>query len=190
MTSRTHNAIALASLVTVSVFYQPNSLNIVTLVGAVIGNNIGSLIPDMDTSGNYLWGLLPQGQKIGKLLRRIFYKHRTITHSLLGLLFIFEFFKWFLPKVFNSNFIDPNIILISIMIGFISHLIADSFTEEGIPLLFPLKITFGIPPIKKVRIKTGRGFENFVVFPAVWIYLFFIIQKNQNTFLEILKNVK
>ncbi len=91
MTSRTHNAIAFASLITVSAFYSPASINLPTLIGAIIGNNIGALIPDMDTSGNYLWGLLPQGKTLGKFLRKIFYKHRTITHSLLGLFLILFF---------------------------------------------------------------------------------------------------
>lgn len=190
MTARTHNAIALASLVTIAGFYPLASLNLPTLIGAIIGNNIGALIPDIDTGGNYLWGLLPQGRILGRFLKKIFYKHRTITHSALGLFLIYKFFEWILPKIFNSSFIDPNIILISIMIGFISHLVSDGFTEEGVPLLFPLRINFGIPPIKKIRIKTGRWFENFVVFPGVWIYLFWFVQKNQNIFLQILKNVR
>lgn len=190
MTSRTHNAIAFASLVTVAAIYPPENLNLPTFIACIIGNNIGGLIPDMDTSGNYLWGLLPQGDTLGKYLRKIFYKHRTITHSFLGLFLIYNFFGWVLPLLFNSDFINPNLLLTSIMIGYISHLLSDSFTEEGIPLLFPLRIAFGIPPIKKVRMKTGQWFENIVVFPGVWIYLFIFVQKNYNTFLSILKMVK
>lgn len=190
MTSRTHNAIALASLVTVSAFYPPVSINLSTLVGVIIANNIGGLIPDMDTGGNYLWGLLPQGKTLGKFLRKIFYKHRTITHSLLGLFLIYSFFDFLLPKIFNTTFVDTNLILGSLMIGFVSHLFADSFTEEGIPLLFPLRIPFGIPPIRKIRIKTGRWFENLIIFPSVWIYLVWFVHQNQNIFLQILRNTK
>lgn len=190
MTSRTHNAIALASLVTVAAIYPPESINVTTFIGVIIANNIGGLIPDMDTSGNYLWGLLPQGKFLGRFLRKIFYKHRTITHSLLGLFLIFSFLDFVLPKLFNSSFVDTNLILSSIMIGFVSHLVADSLTEEGIPLLFPLKLTFGIPPIRKIRIKTGRWFENLIVFPGVWIYLFWFVNQNKETFLEILSMVK
>lgn len=189
MTARTHNAVAFASLITAAAYYNPQPLNILTLVVGIIGVDIGALIPDMDTSGNYLWGLLPQGHKLGELLKNIFYKHRTITHSLLGFFLTYEFFKWILPKVFNSNFIDPGIIFACIMIGFVSHLVADSFTEEGIPLFFPLKITFGIPPIKKVRIKTGHWFENFVVFPAIWIYLIWFVNINREILLSILRNL-
>lgn len=190
MVAKTHNAIALASLLTVAAFYPPQTLNIPTFVGAIIANNIGGLIPDMDTGGNYLWGLLPQGKTLGKFLRKIFYKHRTITHSILGLFLLFNFFSILLFKLFNPNFIDPNIILVSLMIGFVSHIFADSFTEEGVPLLFPLRINFGILPIRAIRIKTDHWFENFVIFPGVWIYLFWFMYTNQQLFLEILRNIR
>lgn len=189
MVAKTHNAIALASLVTIAGMFPPNNLNLTTLVGVIIGNNIGGLIPDMDTSGNYLWGLLPQGHILGKFLRKIFYKHRTITHSLLGTFLVYKFFDYILPKLFNDSFIDPSLILASIMIGFISHLFADSLTEEGIPLLYPIPLTFGIPPIRKVRIKTGHWFENWIIFPGVWIYLFFFIQKYYPTFKTLLHGI-
>jgi inner membrane protein len=189
MTARTHNAIAFASLVTVATYFPPSHLNLLTLIVGVVGVDIGALIPDMDTSGNYLWGLLPQGQKLGNFLKDIFYKHRTITHSLLGFFLIYKFFEWLLPRIFNPSFIDPKIIFASIMIGYISHLVADSFTEEGIPLLFPLKIAFGIPPIKKMRIKTGGWFENFVVFPVTWIYLIWFVNLNKEVLLHILRNL-
>jgi inner membrane protein len=142
MVARTHNAIAFASLITIAGIFPPNEINLTTLVGVIIGNNIGALIPDMDTSGNYLWGLLPQGQFLGKFLRKIFYKHRTITHSLLGMFLVYKFLDFLLHKLFNENFVDVNLILVSIMIGFVSHLIADSLTEEGIPLLYPIPLTF------------------------------------------------
>jgi inner membrane protein len=190
MTSRTHNAIAFGSLVVAAGLFPPESLNLPTFIACIIGNNIGGLLPDMDTSGNYLWGLLPQGDTLGKYLRKIFYKHRTITHSLLGLFLIYNFFNWLLPVLFNSDFIDSRLVLISIMIGFVSHLLSDSLTEEGIPLLFPLRIAFGIPPIKRVRIKTGQWFENLVIFPGVWVLLFVFVQKNYSSFINILKMVR
>lgn len=190
MVAKTHNAIALASLVTVTYFYPPESLNLTTFVAVIIANNIGGLIPDMDSGGNYLWGLLPQGKVLGKFLRKIFYKHRTITHSLLGLFLVYNFFLFLLPKLFNQNFIDTNLILTSLMIGFFSHLMADSLTEEGIPLLFPLGLTFGIPPIKKIRIKTGKWFETLIIFPGIWIYLFWFVYSNQQIYLQILKNIQ
>lgn len=189
MTARTHNAFAFASLVTVAAYFPPEHINLLTFVVAIVGVDIGALIPDMDTGGNYLWGLLPQGQKLGSFLRKIFYKHRTITHSLLGFFIVFKFLECVLPRIFNSNFIDPNIIFASIIIGFASHLISDSFTEEGIPLLFPLRIPFGIPPVRAIRIKTGQWFENIVIFPVIWIYLIWFVNMHKETLLGILRGL-
>jgi len=189
MTARTHDVFAFASLVTVANYYPPTHLNFYTLFASVVGNIVGALIPDMDEGGNRLWDLLPAGNSLGKVFRRVFYKHRTITHSFVGFYLIFRFLDWFLPKIFNSNFVDPKIVLISIMIGYLSHLLSDSFTEEGVPLFFPINFNFGIPPIKRMRIKTGEWFEKFVVFPAIGIYLVWFIGKHYEVLLRILKLV-
>ena len=189
MTARTHNAFALASLVTAAAYIPIPQMNLTTFIMAMVGVNVGALIPDMDTSGNYLWGLLPQGQRLGGFLRRIFYKHRTITHSLLGYILIYNFLNWILPRLFNSSFVDHNVLFASLMIGYLSHLLSDSFTEEGIPLLFPLHLTFGIPPIRKVRIKTGQWFENIVLFPAIWIYLVWFVNLKKEIFLPIFRSI-
>ena len=54
MTARTQDAFAFASLVSVAAYYPPGSLNLFTLFAAIIGNNIGALMPDMDSAGNRL----------------------------------------------------------------------------------------------------------------------------------------
>lgn len=187
MTARTHNIFAFASLITTAAYFPPNNLNLTTMVFAIVGTDIGALIPDMDTGGNYLWGLLPQGERLGNIFKKIFYKHRTITHSFLGLFLVYEFFGWLLPRIFNSSFIDPQIIFISIMVGYVSHLIADSFTEEGIPLFFPLRFSIGFPPIKKIRIHTGSWVEKFIVFPAICVYLIWCVNLNKEVLLSIFK---
>lgn len=189
MTARTHNAFAFASLVTAAAYFPPESINLLTFIVAIVGTDIGALIPDMDTGGNYLWGLLPQGHKLGEFLRKIFYKHRTITHSLLGLFLIYKFFDSILPRIFNASFLNPHIVFASLIIGYISHLVSDSLTEEGVPLLFPLRISFGFPPVKAMRIKTGGWFENFVVFPGVWIYLIWFVNLNKEVLLHLLKGL-
>ncbi|MEK7802589.1 MAG: metal-dependent hydrolase [Pseudomonadota bacterium] len=190
MTSRTHDAFAFATLVTVAAFYPPQNMSVMTLIFAIIAADIGALIPDMDTAGNRLWELLPQGQKVGKVLRHIFFKHRTITHSIIGVFAIYKFLEWLLPKITNEAFVDSNVILASVMIGIFSHLLSDSLTEEGVPLLFPLRIAFGIPPIRKIRIKTGQWFENLVVFPGVWLYLLWFVSTHQLPLLAILRSLR
>jgi len=189
MTSRTHDAFAFASLVTVAALVPLPPMSLLTAIGAVIASDIGAAIPDMDTAGNRLWEMLPQGDKVGKVLRNVFYKHRTFTHSIIGVFTIFKFLEWLLPKFLNKEFIDPQVLLWSTMIGIISHLISDSLTEEGIPIFFPVKFTFGIPPVKWIRIKTGQWFEHFVVYPAVWIYLVWFIYRNESVLLGILRTL-
>lgn len=190
MTARTHNAFAIASLLTVAAFFPPKDINVLTIVGSVIAADVGALFPDMDQAGNDLWKLLPARNSIGKVFRRIFYKHRTLTHSLVGVYLIFRLLEWLLPKVLNQAYVDPHIILAAFIVGYLSHLLSDSLTEEGLPLLFPININFGIPPIKSWRIKTGKWFENFVVYPSVWIYLFWFAYQKQDVFIGIFNIVR
>jgi inner membrane protein len=187
MTARTHDAIAFASLITVAAFYQPDQLNLSTLIVAVIAADVGAAIPDLDTAGNRLWHMLPAGERIGKYLRRVFYKHRTITHSLLGGIILYKLLEVMLFNFLNPDFLDPQLILAATMIGFVSHLAADSLTREGIPLFFPLRIAVGIPPIKRFRLRTGKWFENIIVYPAVWLYLLWFIHANQERLIELLR---
>lgn len=189
MTARTHDAFAFASLITVATLYPPTSLNLLTLFAGIVANNIGALIPDMDQAGNRLWDLLPLGDHLAKVFKRIFYKHRTLSHSIIGVFLIYNFLGWVLPKFLNPSFIDPQIVLISIMIGYISHLLADMLTKEGLPLFFPFPFEIGIPPIKTLRIKTGTWLENFIVYPVIWVFSALFIYYNQETLKLILKLV-
>jgi inner membrane protein len=189
MTARTHDAFAFASLVTVSAYYPPTSLSLGTLFAAVVGNIIGSLIPDMDQASNRLWDLLPAGDYIGKVFRRLFLSHRTLSHSFLGLFIIYNILGWLLPKFLNPLYIDANIVFASVMIGYVSHLLADSLTKEGLPLLFPFKIYFGVPPLKTLRITTGSWVERFLVLPAVGAYLIWFISVNQDKIISVIRSV-
>jgi inner membrane protein len=63
--------------------------------------------------------------------------------------------------------VDKNIIFLSFMIGFISHLVMDMLTKEGVPLLFPLPIHFGFPPFKFLRIRTNGIAENLLITPGI-----------------------
>ena len=72
--------------------------------------------------------------------------------------------------------VDIEIIWNAFLIGFTSHLIADSLTHDGVPWLFPIPINFGFPPIQALRIKTGGFLEKYIIFPLLLglnLYLFF-----------------
>lgn len=182
MTSKTHEAGAFASLLAASLYFKPGGMTPITIGVALVANLVGSLLPDIDQNQNRLWDMIPGGNTIGKVAKKVFWGHRSLSHSLLGTLLVYFGLKWLLPKLFNNNFIDTDIILISAMIGFVSHLCLDFLTQEGLPLFFPIKLKFGFPPFKKLRIRTGRFVENWVVFPvllviSVGLIIYLIVSK-------------
>jgi inner membrane protein len=185
--AKTHNLVAFAALLTATVYYPPDKLTLATLILALVANVVGSLLPDIDQASNRLWDLLPGGDGLGKILKNIFLSHRTLSHSILGIYLVYKIVYWLLPKLFNPNFVDYQTIAIALLIGYMSHLAADGITEEGLPLLFPLKIKFGFPPIKSWRIKTGKWFEKYVVFSGVIVYLLGLILSKWMVILNILK---
>jgi len=190
MTSRTHDVFAFASLMSISAYYPPSSLNTATLMVSLVGNIIGSLLPDIDQATNQLWNLLPAGNSIGKVFRKWFLAHRTLSHSLLGIFLVHKFLWWILPKILNPNYLNITLICYSIMIGFVSHLILDFFTEEGLPLFFPIKIRVGFPPVSSWRIETGKWFEKLVVFPGIIAYSIWFVFNHQGELINIFKLVR
>jgi membrane-bound metal-dependent hydrolase YbcI (DUF457 family) len=66
--------------------------------------------------------------------------------------------------------VDGSIVWLAFMIGMVSHLVMDTFTKEGVPWLLPLPYKIGIPPVRALRITSGKGIENFVIFPALIIF--------------------
>lgn len=187
MTSRTHDVFAVASLITVATYYPPPSINLITLITSSIGCIVGALLPDIDQETNRLWDLIPAGHIIGDVLGKLFLAHRTLSHSVLGVFIVYKLLGLVLPKLFNSTFINVQILFASIMVGYLSHLLADALTEEGLPLFFPIKWKIGFPPIRAWRIKTGGWFEKLVIFPATIAYIVWFVSVNQD---KILNNFK
>lgn len=187
MTGRTHDAIAFASLITAATLFPPARLNLATAGAAVVGNIVGGTLPDIDQASNRLWDLLPFGDEIAKVAKKIFMGHRNLTHSILGVVLVNALLKFVLPMAINPVYININILYISIMIGYLSHLLADSVTKEGLPLLFPLKFKFGFPPLKFLRITTGKWVENLIVLPGVAFYIFWFFGRNQAQVLSLVR---
>ncbi|MFH0943552.1 MAG: metal-dependent hydrolase [Candidatus Beckwithbacteria bacterium] len=189
MTARTHDMIAFAALITVAGYYPPGQLNVATAFICLIGSVVGALAPDLDQATNRLWDLLPAGNFVGKLLRNLLLQHRTISHSLFGVWIMFQLLYFILPKILNPESVNIHLVVISIMVGFISHLVADMLTKDGIPLFFPLPFKIGLPPVEWLRISTGKFMEKFVVFPATVVYLIWFISKNNGQLLQLLKKI-
>lgn len=189
MVARTHNIIAFTSLVTLAILYPPQSLNILTLLAAIIGNIVGGLTPDLDQASDKLWNLVPGGNTVGGILRRIFLGHRNLSHSLIGLFLYSKLIHFILEKILNPNYIYVNLVEAAMLIGFISHLVADSLTTEGLPLFFPIKVKIGFPPFESLRIRTGSWVENLLVMPGVLIFLAWFGYQHRQTLVSIINLV-
>lgn len=191
MTARTHDAIAFASLITVAAFNPPENINLLTLGAALVGNIIGSTLPDMDVAGNRIYKFLPWGGAIGgRLIRKLFLGHRAISHSIIGFYAISFILKFLMFRVLNPNYVDINLVYGAVMIGYISHLVGDALTKEGLPLFYPIKWKIGFPPISALRITTGSWVENLIILPGSAAYVFWFIGKNQQQFMEIFNRLQ
>lgn len=81
-----------------------------------------------------------------------------------------------------------NIVWWAFMIGFVSHLLMDTITREGVPWLFPIPIHIGIPPFKFMRIKTGGMIEKSIIFPGLILANGYIYYHNYGHVLTFLRH--
>lgn len=179
MTGKTHRIFGLTCgvgyyLASVQPQYSP-----ATFGAVIVGSYLGALLPDIDQPMADIWDSLPFGHTIGKIPGAII-KHRHLSHSLLGLV-VFNFLIFLILRTFPSYWgINTTLVLVSTIIAYASHLLADAFTVEGIPILYPWHRNFGLPPkpLDGIRIESGQWFENLVLFPAVTIALVVVIIAN------------
>lgn len=188
MTGRTHDLAAFTALsYVVATQPIPQDLTLATVIVAISANFVGGLAPDIDQSTAELWGRIRGGSVLGKLLAPLFGGHRFISHSLIGMV-IFGFGTKFILQMMGSVLIvNMDIVWWSFMIGFVSHLIMDTITRDGVPWLFPIPIRFGFPPLRFLRMKTGGLLEKSFVFPGLIITNIWIYYNYYGRFLEIIK---
>lgn len=189
MTGKTHVAIGIAAALTIS-YNQPVESQLILVTASAIG----SLIPDLDHPKGKL------NQKLlfinNNLYRALFYlsissifmylyysigteifiilslvsclvgisSHRSFTHSIIGFLLTSSIIKmgvskFNLPSIYNG-----------FVIGYILHLIADSFTPKGIKLFYPIKANISFP----IKIKTNSKTEK-IIFLLLNIYCIFLL---------------
>jgi len=171
MIGRTHAVAALTALGVVYFALPPQTMSLATVLVALLVNQIGGLAPDIDQPTAPLWRNLPIGGPIGKIIDKLLGGHRFLTHSLIGLglfgvltHFVLVFVQPIMPIV------NIDVVWLAFMIGMVSHLIMDTFTKEGVPWLLPVPIKFGIPPIRSLRITSGKAIENYIILPGLVIF--------------------
>jgi inner membrane protein len=173
MKARTHDLAAFTAF-GVMVLSQPSkTMSLATGLVAVLANQLGGIAPDIDQPVAPFWRNLPIGGFFGRVIGKMMGGHRFITHSILGLV-LFGFgvraLLTFLHPIIPS--IDIDFVWWAFMIGMLSHLVMDTLTKEGVPWLLPLPIKFGFPPVKAMRITTGKISEGIVF---ILILLFDIV---------------
>lgn len=188
MTGRTHDLAAFTGLVLAFIALPLIPMSVPTAITAFGANFVGGLFPDIDQPTSDLWDNFRGGKFAGKFFTRMLGGHRHISHSLIGLFligFLLEKFLWMISSIFLVNM---EIVWWSFMIGVVTHLIADSVTKDGIPLLWPLKWKIGVPPLRILRMKAGGVVENVIVFPGLLISTGYILFLYQNKVLDFFHN--
>jgi inner membrane protein len=163
MTARTHDLAAIGALGIVVLGQPTRTVTLATALLVLLANQIGGITPDIDQPTAPFWRNLPVGGYFGKVIDKMLGGHRFFTHSLIGVA-LTGFLAYWLLKFLHPIMPHVNIDLVwwAFMIGVASHLIMDTFTKEGVPYLLPIPIKFGFPPIKKLRITTGKWGESLV----------------------------
>lgn len=120
-----------------SVFYKAILLLIYTYFAY-----IGSLYPDIDMRGSYISKRYP-------IIYKYFgsrFRHRSFTHSLIFISLLAYGFNFLIKST------DSNIVFICVscgfLVGYLSHLVLDLLTKEGIEIFYPITINFSFLPIK------------------------------------------
>lgn len=169
MTGRTHDLAAFTLLNLAFVTQPVPHMTVATAVVAFGANMIGGLLPDIDDASADIWDKIRGGSILAMIVKPIVGSHRMVSHSIVGMAIIGFLLKQLLTAMGIVLIVDMNIIWWSIMIGYLSHLIADSLTTEGVPWLLPIRMRIGFPPLKQFRIKTGGLVEHFIFMPGLLV---------------------
>ncbi len=135
---------------------------------------LGAILPDIDNAQSTI------GRKFGWISKEIQHiaGHRTIFHSLLGLLLgsllaigLEQLVVFLLSQrgfTFPAQFVEKShLVFVAVLFGCILHIAADGLTEGGVPLLWPYHKRFGFPPNPHWRFRTGDWPEYVIVYSCM-----------------------
>lgn len=178
MTGRTHDLAAFSALTYIVATSPLIHMSLATGLCAFTANLIGGLTPDIDQPTADLWHKLPGGTVYSRLVTPFMGGHRFISHSVVGVV-LFAFIAHFILQLMSKSLlVNMDIVWWSFMIGYISHLVMDTLTREGVPWLFPIPFKLGIPPVAFLRIKTGGIIEKYIIFPGLILFTGYIVYIN------------
>lgn len=188
MTGRTHDLAAFTALTYFVASSPLVEMSLGTALVAFTANMIGGLTPDIDQPTADLYHRIRGGNVVSRFISPLLGGHRFISHSILGI-FLFGFIvDKILQSMSSVLLVDMNIVWGAFMIGFVSHLLMDTITRDGVPWLFPIPIRFGIPPFRFLRVKTGGIVEKSFIFPGLILLNVYIVYTNYSKFLDFVKH--
>lgn len=145
----------------------------------LVATSIGSSLPDLDQYNS-------KASRHSPINFSFFLRHRGVTHSLLGWLG-FSYGLYALMNHFIAIKIEPamfhdywSCIWVGLVIGYLLHLIEDSFSNEGVDWLAPFSKRKGKPLIHyKVggcleKIIASLAYAGIVIMSLYWIWLFIV----------------
>lgn len=171
--------IALTSSLALLTLY-PVSLGPLLGTAAAVAVMVGALTPDLDQPTANVWRRLIGGSVVGNIFQAFSGGHRHFTHSVVGIVAIGFLLRLSAQHLVHPDYVRQALVLWSaFMIGYISHPIADTLTDRGVPWLWPLNVNFKIPPgPEEVRVTTDSFVERVLVRSAVVIVAYLLVQKN------------
>lgn len=185
MMATTHQLIALA-LALWWLTIQPVSLGPLLGAAAIVAVMVGALTPDLDQPTANLWRRVLGGRAVGNIFQAFSGGHRHLTHSIIGITAIGWGMYWAITHVIHPEYqLSAQAIWGAFMIGYISHPIADTFTDLGVPWFWPLHIQIRIPPGTRVaRVTTGSLVERLVLRGALVVGIGLLLQANWPTMIH------
>lgn len=179
MSGTTHQMIALVSAFWLLTVY-PIALGPVLGVLAVIAVMVGALTPDLDQPTANAWRRLLGGNTMGNIFKAFSGGHRHMTHSILGIFLVGLALRWSAYNLVNPDYTAQALALVyAFMIGYISHPIADTITDRGIPWFWPLHFHIKLPPgPEELRVTTDSFVERIIVRSGIVVTAVLLIQSH------------
>jgi inner membrane protein len=180
MTARTHDLAAITALGVVVLVHPVGQVTLATVLVALLANQIGGIVPDIDQPTAPFWRNLPITRFFGRFFDNLMGGHRFLTHSLIGVA-LFGGLTWLLLNFLHPIMpkVDIHLVIWAFTIGMLSHLVMDSFTKEGVPWLLPIPIKFGFPPLRSARITTGKNAEKAIFLSMLLFDIWFVASRYQ-----------
>lgn len=184
MTGTTHQLIALLAAFWILTAH-PVALGPILGTLAVMTVMIGALTPDLDQPTANIWRRMLAGRAIGNIFQAFSGGHRHFTHSIIGIAAVGWLVRAGILQAIRPELVPQALVLWqAFMVGYISHPIADTLTDQGVPWLWPFKLHIKIPPgPPQVRVTTNSIVERFFVRGGLVIAGALILQAHWNTLL-------